>query len=48
MPAKPLNPIDVYVGGRVRMRRIEMDMSQQTLGSHIDLTFQQIQKYERA
>ena len=48
MPAKPLNPIDVYVGGRVRMRRIEVDMSQQTLGGHIDLTFQQIQKYERA
>jgi transcriptional regulator with XRE-family HTH domain len=47
MPAKPLNPIDVYVGGRVRMRRIEVKMSQQTLGGHIDLTFQQIQKYEK-
>jgi transcriptional regulator with XRE-family HTH domain len=47
MPAKPPNPIDVYVGGRVRMRRIEVDMSQQILGSHIDLTFQQIQKYEK-
>jgi transcriptional regulator with XRE-family HTH domain len=29
------------------MRRIEVDMSQQTLGGHIDLTFQQIQKYEK-
>jgi transcriptional regulator with XRE-family HTH domain len=47
MPAKPPNPIDVYVGGRVRMRRIEVEMSQQTLGSHIGLTFQQIQKYEK-
>src|ERR1700712_4227947 len=47
MPAKSPNPIDVYVGGRVRMRRIEVDMSQQTLGGHIDLTFQQIQKYEK-
>ena len=47
MPAKPPNPIDAYVGGRVRMRRIEVDMSQQTLGGHIDLTFQQIQKYEK-
>ena len=47
MPAKPPNPIDVYVGGRVRMRRIEVDMSQQILGGHIDLTFQQIQKYEK-
>jgi transcriptional regulator with XRE-family HTH domain len=47
MPAKPPNLIDVYVGGRVRMRRIEVDMSQQVLGGHIDLTFQQIQKYEK-
>src|SRR3954454_13868137 len=47
MPAKPPNPIDVYVGGRVRMRRIEMDMSQQALGGHIGLTYQQIQKYEK-
>jgi transcriptional regulator with XRE-family HTH domain len=29
------------------MRRIEVNMSQQTLGGHIDLTFQQIQKYEK-
>jgi transcriptional regulator with XRE-family HTH domain len=47
MPAKPPNPIDVYVGGRVRMRRIEVEMSQQILGGHIALTFQQIQKYEK-
>jgi transcriptional regulator with XRE-family HTH domain len=47
LPASPPNPIDVYVGRRVRMRRIEIDMSQQLLGEHIDLTFQQIQKYEK-
>jgi transcriptional regulator with XRE-family HTH domain len=47
MPAKLPNPIDVHVGGRVRMRRIEVNMSQQVLGGHIDLTFQQIQKYEK-
>lgn len=47
MPSKPPNPVDVHVGGRVRMRRIEIDMSQQILGGHIDLTFQQIQKYEK-
>jgi transcriptional regulator with XRE-family HTH domain len=47
MPAKPPHPVDVYVGGRVRMRRIEVDMAQQVLGQHIDLTFQQIQKYEK-
>jgi transcriptional regulator with XRE-family HTH domain len=47
MPAKPPNPVDVHVGGRVRMRRIEIKMSQETLGDHIGLTFQQIQKYEK-
>jgi transcriptional regulator with XRE-family HTH domain len=47
MPSKPPNPVDVHVGGRVRMRRIEIDMSQQILGGRIDLTFQQIQKYEK-
>jgi transcriptional regulator with XRE-family HTH domain len=47
MPTKPANPIDVYVGRRVRMRRIQVRMSQQVLGSHLDLTFQQIQKYEK-
>jgi transcriptional regulator with XRE-family HTH domain len=47
MAAKPPNPVDVHVGGRVRMRRIEIDMSQQTLGTRIGLTFQQIQKYEK-
>jgi transcriptional regulator with XRE-family HTH domain len=47
MPAKPPNPVDVHVGGRVRMRRIEIKMTQETLGDHIGLTFQQIQKYEK-
>lgn len=47
MPAKSPNPIDVHVGGRLRMRRIEIDMSQQVLGEQIGLTFQQIQKYEK-
>ena len=47
MVAKTPNPIDVHVGGRVRMRRIEVNMAQQILGGHIGLTFQQIQKYEK-
>jgi transcriptional regulator with XRE-family HTH domain len=29
------------------MRRVEVDMSQQILGRHLGLTFQQIQKYEK-
>jgi transcriptional regulator with XRE-family HTH domain len=47
MPAKPPHPVDVHVGARVRMRRIEVHMSQQILGGHIGLTFQQVQKYEK-
>jgi transcriptional regulator with XRE-family HTH domain len=47
VPAKPPNPVDVYVGKRVRMRRIEINMSQEFLGEQIGLTFQQIQKYEK-
>jgi transcriptional regulator with XRE-family HTH domain len=47
VPAKPPNPVDVYVGQRVRMRRIEINMSQEFLGEQIGLTFQQIQKYEK-
>ncbi len=41
------NPVDVHVGGRVRLRRLYMDMSQNSLARAIGLTFQQVQKYER-
>ncbi len=41
------NPIDVHVGSRLRMRRMLVGMSQEKLGESLDLTFQQIQKYEK-
>jgi transcriptional regulator with XRE-family HTH domain len=41
------NPIDVHVGGRVRMRRMLIGMSQEKLGEQLGLTFQQVQKYEK-
>lgn len=41
------NPIDIHVGGRVRLRRSILGMSQETLGVELGLTFQQVQKYER-
>lgn len=41
------NPIDIHVGGRVRLRRTLLGMSQERLGEMIGLTFQQVQKYER-
>lgn len=42
------NEIDVYVGGRIRARRKDLGVSQEKLGDELGLTFQQIQKYERA
>lgn len=44
---KSPNPIDVHVGARVRLRRMMLGMSQETLGEHLGITFQQIQKYEK-
>ena len=40
-------PVDVHVGGRVKARRTLIGMSQEELGTHVGLTFQQIQKYEQ-
>ena len=40
------DPIDRYVGSRVRVRRLGLGMSQTKLGQAIDVTFQQVQKYE--
>lgn len=37
----------MHVGARLRLRRTLMGMSQERLGEAVNLTFQQIQKYER-
>ena len=42
------NPVDRHVGLRIRMRRKQMGLSQERLADAIGLTFQQVQKYERA
>ncbi len=44
---KQPNPIDIHVGSRVRLRRMMLSMSQEKLGEHLGITFQQIQKYEK-
>ena len=41
------NPVDLYVGGQVRLRRKHLKLSQEGLADAIGLTFQQVQKYER-
>jgi transcriptional regulator with XRE-family HTH domain len=45
--AKNPNPIDRHVGSRVRMRRMIVGMSQEKLGEALEVTFQQVQKYEK-
>ncbi len=45
-PKSP-HPIDKHVGSRIRMRRALLGMTQQRLADALDLTFQQVQKYEK-
>jgi transcriptional regulator with XRE-family HTH domain len=40
------NPIDIHVGKRIRMRRLLLGMTQDTLATRLGVTFQQLQKYE--
>ena len=40
------HPIDVHVGAQARMRRTLLGMTQTDLGDALDLSFQQVQKYE--
>ena len=44
---KSPNPVDMYVGNRVRMRRLMLDLSQTRLADALGVTFQQVQKYEK-
>lgn len=39
--------VDAHVGRRIRQRRTLLGMSQEKLAEALDLTFQQVQKYER-
>jgi transcriptional regulator with XRE-family HTH domain len=39
--------IDTLIGRRIRTRRMEMHMSQDTLGQKLGVSFQQVQKYEK-
>ena len=47
MAARAPQAIDAYVGERVRQRRTLLGLSQEALGEELDLSFQQVQKYER-
>jgi transcriptional regulator with XRE-family HTH domain len=39
--------IDIQVGKNIRMRRIGQKLSQKELAERLELTFQQVQKYEK-
>ena len=41
------NPIDIYVGTRLKIRRTELGLSQNKIGEMTGITFQQVQKYEK-
>jgi transcriptional regulator with XRE-family HTH domain len=43
---KRVNPVDKFVGSRMRMRRLLLNMSKTEIGDALGLTFQQVQKYE--
>lgn len=40
-------PIDQFVGARIRMARVSANMSQEALGGILGVSFQQVQKYEK-
>lgn len=46
-PTSP-DPVDLYIGRRIRLRRAELGISQEKLAAGLGVTFQQVQKYEKA
>jgi transcriptional regulator with XRE-family HTH domain len=42
------DPIDIHIGKRLRIKRKAAGLSQTRLGEMLGVTYQQIQKYERA
>ncbi|MEF2074843.1 helix-turn-helix domain-containing protein [Consotaella aegiceratis] len=42
-----IDPVDTYVGSRLRLRRNSIGMSQGDLARQLGITFQQVQKYEK-
>lgn len=41
------DPIDVEIGKRMRARRLEIGLTQQTVAQALSVTYQQVQKYEK-
>lgn len=45
---KKPNPIDIHVGARIKLKRTMNGLSQEKLADQLGITFQQVQKYEKA
>ena len=45
--AQSSRAFDQHIAGRIRVRRLMLGMSQETLGAKLGVTFQQVQKYEK-
>jgi transcriptional regulator with XRE-family HTH domain len=43
---KKTDPVDMEVGHRIRLHRLQSGLSQTELAKHLGVTFQQVQKYE--
>lgn len=48
MASKDPSNIDKHIGYKLKLRRVDAGMSQEALGEKVGLSFQQIQKYEKA
>jgi transcriptional regulator with XRE-family HTH domain len=46
MGASGPDPVDIHVGARLRLRRLQLGMNQKALAETINVTLQQVQKYE--
>jgi transcriptional regulator with XRE-family HTH domain len=44
---REVTKLDIHIGARIRMRRLEKSISQEKLGDALGVSFQQVQKYER-
>ena len=38
--------VDIYIGARMRDRRLALGLTQEALGQKLGVSFQQVQKYE--
>ena len=47
MAGKRTNSIDMGVGARIKLARLEAELSQEKLAETLGVTFQQLQKYEK-